>query len=223
MSGIDTETPTAAVGRRERNKAEKLLRIKEAAYGLFAEKGYDQATVRDIARRAGVGLGTIFTYASDKRDLLFLIFNDRQDELRRLSFAGIPEDADLLEQLMAAFTPFYRQFAAEPDFTRYLLRELTFYTEGIQAPRFQDGRLSIVTRMRELVEDAVADGRLGTAEDPRLVAEMIFGLYQSELRLWLGGGTPSVEDGLGRLRRVLAILIDGLGPARGDRRALTKK
>ena len=90
MTESDTGT---GVSRRERNKADKLRRIKEAAYDLFAEKGYDQTTTREIASRAGVALGTIFTYASDKRDLLFLIFNDRQDELRRVSFAAIPENA----------------------------------------------------------------------------------------------------------------------------------
>lgn len=218
MSDIEIgndENISPAAGRRERNKADKLRRIKDAAYALFSEKGYDQTTTREIARRAGVALGTIFTYASDKRDLLFLIFNDRQDELRRVSFAGIPEDAPFIDQLEAAFSPFYAHFAAEPDFTRYLLRELTFYTDGIQAPRFQEGRLSIVHRVRELVEDAVADGRLTTADPPQSIAEMIFGLYQADLRRWLGEPNPEAADGLARLRGTLEILVRGLGPAEG--------
>ncbi|MGB0630805.1 MAG: TetR/AcrR family transcriptional regulator [Alphaproteobacteria bacterium] len=213
MTESDTGTGT---GRRARNKADKLRRIKEAAYALFAEKGYDQTTTREIASRAGVALGTIFTYASDKRDLLFLIFNDRQDELRRVSFAAIPENASFADQLEALFTPFYYHFAAEPGFTRYLLRELTFFTDGIQAPRFQEGRLSIVKRIRELVEDAVADGRLPPGKPSQLVAEMIFGLYQAELRRWLSEETPAVTDGLGRLRSVFDILIAGLGVPKED-------
>lgn len=226
MADIETEDGRAGTGtgtgtgRRARNKAEKLRRIKAAAHALFRDRGYDQTTMREIARRAEVGLGTIFTYASDKRDLLFLVYNDRQDELRRDSFAGIPEDAPLLDQLTALFAPFYGRFAEEPGFTRDLLRELTFYTDGIQAPRFQEGRLSIVARIRELVEDAVADGRLGTTESPRLIAEMIFGLYQSELRRWLAGDRLRADEGLVRLRQVVRVLIVGLGPADG---ALTEK
>lgn len=206
----------AGMGRRERNKADKLRRIKEAAYRLFSEKGYDQTTTREISADAGVALGTIFTYASHKRDLLFLIFNDRQDELRRVSFAAIPEDTSLADQLEALFTPFYYHFAAEPDFTRYLLRELTFFTDGVQAPRFQEGRLSIVKRIRELVEDAVADGRLAPGNPPQVVAEMLFGLYQSELRRWLSEETPAVNDGLHRLRTVFDILIAGLAGPKGE-------
>lgn len=213
MADTDPDTEAAAqAGRRERNKADKLRRIKEAAWELFSARGFDRTTMREIARRADVALGTIFTYASDKRDLLFLVFNDRQDELRREFFAAIPEDVPLLDQLVALFTPFYAHFAEEPAFTRDLLRELTFYTEGVQAPRFQEGRLSIVARVRELVEDAVAGGSLATAEEPGLVAEMIFGLYQAELRRWLAGAAPAKAEGLARLRRVLALLIRGLGP-----------
>ena len=64
------------VGLRERNKLDKLRRIKEAASELFIRKGYDDTTTREIAVRAGVGLGTIFVYAATKRDLLFLLAND---------------------------------------------------------------------------------------------------------------------------------------------------
>jgi AcrR family transcriptional regulator len=203
-------------GRRARNKSDKLRRIKESSYELFSEKGYDQTTMREIAGRAGVALGTIFTYASDKRDLLFLIFNDRQDELRRASFAAIPENAGFGDQVEALFTPFYYHFSTEPAFTRYLLRELTFFKNGIQSPRFQEGRLSIVKRIRELVEEAAASGRLTPGNPSQHVAEMIFGLYQSELRLWLSGTNPAVKDGLKRLREAFDILIAGLANPRGD-------
>ena len=76
----------ASLRQRERNKLDKLRRIKAAARELFLEQGYDNATTREIARRADVGLGTLFSYASDKRDLLFLIYNDMQEALTRRPF-----------------------------------------------------------------------------------------------------------------------------------------
>ena len=63
-------------GLRARNKLDKLRRIKDAAQRLFIAKGFDDTTMREIAVRAGVGLGTIFLYAKDKRDLLFLTINE---------------------------------------------------------------------------------------------------------------------------------------------------
>ena len=65
-----------APGLRERNKRQKHQRIRAAAGDLFTRRGYEATTMRQIAQRAHVGLGTLFNYADDKRDLVFLIFND---------------------------------------------------------------------------------------------------------------------------------------------------
>ena len=64
-----------ALGLREQNKLDKRERIRAAAAELFKRHGYGAATMRQIAQRAHVGLGTLFNYAEDKRDLVFLIFN----------------------------------------------------------------------------------------------------------------------------------------------------
>ena len=83
-----SEDIVSGLRQRERNKLDKLRRIKAAARELFLEQGYDNATTREIARRAEVGLGTLFSYASDKRDLLFLIYNDMQEALTRTAFSA---------------------------------------------------------------------------------------------------------------------------------------
>jgi AcrR family transcriptional regulator len=73
---VPKQAGSAALGQREKNKIDKLNRIKEAARELFLSKGFDDATTRAIASRAGVGIGTVFIYADNKRDLLFLVAND---------------------------------------------------------------------------------------------------------------------------------------------------
>ena len=91
------------IGRRERNKLDKRERIRAAARDLFARRGYSAATMRDIAGRAHVALGTLFNYADDKRDLVFLIFNDILDELTERALAAPRPGEPLVEQLMAVF------------------------------------------------------------------------------------------------------------------------
>ena len=129
----------AALPRRELNKQEKLRRIKLAARELFLKRGYDDATMREIAKRAEVGLGTLFSYASDKRDLLFLIYNDEQDALTRLAFEGDDRADSFLNETIAAFEFFYRFFSKQPEFMRFVLRELTFYTGGGRRSDFRRG------------------------------------------------------------------------------------
>ena len=80
----------SSIGVRERNRIDKLQRITEAARTLFVEKGFDETTTREIARRANVALGTLFLYATDKRDLLFLICTDELEDLTDRAFDAVP-------------------------------------------------------------------------------------------------------------------------------------
>ena len=52
-------------GLRERNKREKLVRIRAAARALFAKRGFEATTAREICERAGIGTGTLFLYVKD--------------------------------------------------------------------------------------------------------------------------------------------------------------
>lgn len=53
----------------------------EAARDLFNEIGYDETTIRAIAERAGVSVGSVFTTFSSKADVLSQVMDDRVDAL----------------------------------------------------------------------------------------------------------------------------------------------
>ncbi len=203
-----------ALGQRERNKLDKRNRIKNAVRELVASKGYDDMTTREIARLAGVGLGTLFFYATNKRDLLFLVYND-DNEVLLAEADGPAPGGPYLERLVAIFRPFYEHFARDPNFARYLLRELTFYDNGAEAGRFHEGRRGIVDRIERATVDAQARGAIGHAEAARTVADVVFAVYQAEIRRWLQEEEPRADDGLDRLRQVLRIVICGLEPDAG--------
>ena len=56
-------------------------RVLEAARDLFDEVGYEDAAIREIARRAGVSIGSVFTTFGGKADLLAAVMNDRLESL----------------------------------------------------------------------------------------------------------------------------------------------
>jgi hypothetical protein len=57
----------------------------QAAITLFAEQGYEETTIADIAERAGLAKRTFFRYFSDKREVLF----DGSHELEHTSFTSL--------------------------------------------------------------------------------------------------------------------------------------
>ena len=65
----------------DRRNGDKRTRITEAAIEVFAEKGFRQARVSDVAQRAGVADGTIYLYFKNKDDLLLSVFEEKMDQL----------------------------------------------------------------------------------------------------------------------------------------------
>src|SRR3954469_20828138 len=97
------------LGQRELNKLDKRQRIRAAARELFSRFGYEEATLRQIAKRAHVGLGTLFNYADDKRDLVFLIFNEELDAIAERAAKSVRHDDHFLDQVVAFFRVYYRE------------------------------------------------------------------------------------------------------------------
>jgi AcrR family transcriptional regulator len=211
-SGTEAEAP---LGLRAKNKAEKLQRIRKAARALFVKRGYDDTTMRDIAKRAGIGFGTLFTYASDKRDLLFLIFNDELDSVVENAFARAAKEEIFLDRLVAYFSGFYIFFAPQPELSRVVLREMTLYLKGRQAEQFQASCGRMVGHLASFVTQARDAKRLGTREDPQLVAQALLATFASEIRRWIAVDDPVLKTGLTRLRRMLALHVTGLAPRAG--------
>ena len=72
------------IGLRERKKARTRRVIADAAARLFAERGYEQVAVSDVAREAEVSEQTVYNYFQTKEQLVTDLDQQVQDELSRL-------------------------------------------------------------------------------------------------------------------------------------------
>ena len=203
---------SATIGQRERNKRDKLLRIKTAARELFVSKGYDDTTTREIAVRAGVGMGTVFSYANNKRDLLFLIANEDLEATTKRAESEISPEASLITNLLAIFRNHYEYFARQPELSRLMLREMLFYDSGQQANRFKTTREKVISLICDSVRFAQQNRTIGTTEDPRIIGWMLFCIYQVEIRNWLAEGDLNMKAGIERLVHGLKISLRGVAP-----------
>jgi AcrR family transcriptional regulator len=198
------------VSPREKKKLETRERIRAAAGELFTRRGYTAATMREIAQRAHVGLGTLFNYAQDKRDLVFLIFNEELNAITDVALAAPRPGQKLVDQLVAVFRVHYRWLGAKPALARILLQELTFYSSGKQASTFLGIRKRLIEGIEELVRRAKKERKIRTKEDPAIVARHIFFVYSASLRWWIAAPKPDPDKGIADLRRLLRLQFDGL-------------
>ncbi len=211
---LPMQSGSAVFQRRENGKLDKRRRIEDAAREVFTEFGYQRASMREIARRAGVATGTLFLYAPDKRSLMMWIVNDDLDALTEAKFADIADGRvpdDLLAQLLYAFEDRYRYASEHPDLVLHALQENVLKPkEPAQAPDIE--RL----RQRFVLKDHVADmvrgfqrrGRVRSGENPETIAQLLLAIYHAAVRTWLRD-SGDVARGMGELRELLRLAIEG--------------
>lgn len=192
-------------GRRERNKAERRARIVAAARAVFAERGFADATTREIAERADVGVGTLFAYAPDKEALLAMVFGDDLRDVGEAAFAATPAGAPFLDQLEAFFAPRYAFWAADPQLAQHAVKA-TFAAQYRASAPDPPPQSALRPHLQALVRRAQHTGKLRPAP-PELVADAILDVYLSEHRDWVAGSRPDVAAGLARLRTVLQFAL----------------
>jgi AcrR family transcriptional regulator len=94
--------PAALPNRRERKKLETRAALEAAALRLFAEQGYEQTTVEEIAEAADVAVRTFFRYFQSKQHVLFGdVAHDVTGRMRK-ALAGRPESEPPVEAVGAA-------------------------------------------------------------------------------------------------------------------------
>ncbi|MFD8157428.1 TetR/AcrR family transcriptional regulator [Streptomyces malaysiensis] len=102
------------MGRWEPNARERLAKV---ALELYSERGYEQTTVAEIAKRAGLTERTFFRHYADKREVLF----DGSGELQELAVSGVvgvPESAAPLDAMAAGLEAASGWFADRREHAR---------------------------------------------------------------------------------------------------------
>lgn len=99
-----------------RPRASSAATIHEAALELFLEHGYDAVSVDDIARRAGVSRGTVFTYCDSKADALWVELDAAIARAVAAMDAGAPGAAGpaAVDRLVAAIARAVEPWGATP-------------------------------------------------------------------------------------------------------------
>lgn len=202
---------TAVLGLRERGKRERLRRIKEAAFEIFRSEGYEGASTRQIAQRADVSSGTLFTYAKDKRDLLFLLMNEDLDAIADRAIASVRPAGSAVERIVALLTPIYMYFARDPNLARTTVHEsarLDLCLDlGTQAERFHARMQRWQQEITSILKQAEIRGTMTIGDEVTVLGRVIFSAHLDQVRRWLQQEKPDAEAGIRELTRLVRVII----------------
>jgi AcrR family transcriptional regulator len=163
---------------REQHKGEdpsKREAIIEAGRSLFTNKGYEATTMAEVARHAGVGVGTVYLYFKNKSDLLYAIKGDW--DLEFLRFMAQPEIQAIPHHLRAR--PFIEAAFALCEQHTDMVQLMGMQPEQIGDWYDQDGS-KVEQALEFMFQEGVEAGAFRPV-DPKAASIIAFGMVNQAL------------------------------------------
>lgn len=187
------------------------IRLADAAFALFDERGYEQTTVDDIAERAGVGRTTFFRHYRSKEEVIFPD-HDRLLALIRDRLATSSHSTALVA-VSDAVRLVLLHYLDEGD----LARRRYALTSKVAALR--DREIASVARyqrlFREFISDWMGDPTTSASLRAELMAAAVVAAHNHVLRRWLRGeASDPVAEADEAMREVLALFPTPQSPHR---------
>ena len=198
------------IGIREKKKLQTRKAIVDAAVKLFAENGFEDTSMEELAREAGVGKSTIYGYFSAKEEIFLAYCEAELDYAFAMLDRKIDEDAPLVDQLVAQMMGQITFVTRNKDFGRIFVREMFFPKKRTQL-NFRDLNNRYVSKLGEVLGRAQLRGELPPDTDLLLTIAHFHALYMIAISTVYTEEVPSIE-GVEVLLRGL-ILQTLLGPA----------
>jgi AcrR family transcriptional regulator len=185
--------------------------IIRAAQAVFAEKGFDNATLEEIAERAEFGKGTVYNYF-DNKDTLFTaammdLFDDVTSIARQISELGVPAREALAEYVRRMVAYYQANF----DFCRMLMREwvrpeLKGFTCSLDEVH---ARMQMVAEPLAALLKAAMRRREIRRADPMMLAQMFIGMVHDYYIVNMVPPRPG-GDGEIRVDMLISVFFDGI-------------
>jgi len=163
---------------------DKYHRILEAAVKVFADQGFFQSTVSQIAKVAGVADGTIYLYFKNKDDILVQIFSYKTKQV----FEGFREEVDRVADPVEKLRNLVRRHLEEFQKDRHMA--IVYQSETHQTSRRAEAQIRKMSKMyldliSEIVEQGQEDGCIRKDLYLGLVRRFIIGAVDEVINTWL--------------------------------------
>ena len=197
--------------RRLREKEQKYNTILKAAETLFAQKGYHQTGIEEIADLAEVSTGAVYIYFKNKEDLLITLMQEIGHQLRKLLAEEFKRTGFSFDSFRNISFAFLRDFCgSHPEWIAIFFRESVGQSSEVEEQRRQLF-IKLTDDIKEAFVKISREQGIGPVDDsyPELIAVSILGLYERiACHYFLWQDQPKDIDTLAK--RSVSIMLGGI-------------
>ena len=188
-------------------KAIRRESIIQAAIEVFSKKGFQAATISEIAQTAGVAEGSIYQYFKNKEDLFFSIPIEETKEFRtqlELHLEGIFGAFNKIRKFVWYFLYFFK---VNPEYGRMLMLEMRVSKSFVKTDTYDVLKKS-VGHVLEIILEGQEEGVIRKDTDVYILRHLVLGVLEHIVTRWLLKGGK--YDLLEHHQEVSQLVIDAL-------------
>ena len=191
---------------------DKYQRILEAAITVFAEQGYFQSTIAQIAKEAGVADGTIYLYFKNKDDILVQFYQYKTRQIFERFRDAVCQPATAEEKLRCLIHVHLQEFQKDRNMA------IVYQAETHQNRRLGNEQIKEMSKMyRDIISEVVELGQdEGTIRKDLymgLVKRFINGAVDEVINSWIHSGGQ--YDLVTMAEPLVDLFMQGIGGTRG--------
>lgn len=198
--------------RKTREEKKEITRkaIINAAIKLFGEKGFEDTSIEELAREAGIGKGTIYTYFQTKFEIFHAFCEDQLEFIHEQLARKNDVNAPIIDQMMTIFMGEFEYVTKNKEFGRIFMQHIVFPTENqiLHRETIDDKWLSLLFSVCKHAQDR---NELRQDLDLLYIVGHFYGLYIMAVSAWYSGriSTAEVEPGM---KKLFKQALEGLCP-----------
>ena len=197
------------MGVRHTQKAATRERVVTAARDLFHEVGYEETTIRAIAERAGVSVGSVFTTFNSKADILGQVMADRVEGLHGELMRVIPYVRGSTADRLCSLFAIHYEFECR-RVNLFLAHIAASYSPSLEESTVPFGRNTLFKDMiLDMLHDGITRGDVRPDADLGLTLDTLMAVYSWNYRL-AAQNSADAKTLTALMDRQIHLLVDGL-------------
>lgn len=196
---------------REEKKRQTRKAIIAAAVRLFDLKGFEKTSIEELAKEAGIGKGTIYTYFQTKSEIFYAFCEEQLEFIHEELARKTDPSAPLIEQVMTIFMGEFLHVTRNREFGRFFMQQVLFPPEG-DRHRFVEVDNKWLELLFSIYTTAQERNELRKDIDLLYLAGHFYALYVVVVSAWYAGRIETEEVAPG-MRTLFEQVLEGLAPS----------
>lgn len=195
-------------GKREQNKRKNRQAILDAAQQLFIQRGFEDTRIDDLARTAGIGKGTVYSYFASKEAILLELIANMRINIHQQFADNNDDNAPVADQLLTLFMCQFDFVENNPELARIMFRESMFPDQNTAEQRNQVD-IQYLNAVTAILYQGQQRGELRCELDLLTCTLQMYSNYLTIISGWFIGYTRDHTEVRDSLRRTILLSLSG--------------